>query len=81
MSDVLAMLKLMDDRAEDLAASDHEANSFDIKAEMVALRWMVRGCLLVVAAELGVDLGRVFAEPLRGGIRGGATMSSPQTWV
>ena len=56
MGDVLAMLKLMDDKAEDLAANDHEANGFDIKAEMIAMRRMVRGCLPIVAAELGIEL-------------------------
>ncbi len=56
MGDVLAMLKLMDDKAEDLAANDHEANGFDIKAEMIAMRRMVRGCLPIVASELGVEL-------------------------
>lgn len=57
MGDVLAMLKIMDDRAEDLAANYGEGNDFDIKAEMVTLRRMVRGCLPIVAAELGVELG------------------------
>ncbi|HVE22832.1 MAG TPA: hypothetical protein VNC39_12730 [Acidocella sp.] len=55
MGDVLAMLKLIDDKAEDLAANDQE-EGFDFKAEMVALRRMVRGCLPIVAAELGVTL-------------------------
>jgi hypothetical protein len=58
MDDVLAMLKLMDDKAEDLAVNDHEENGFDIKAEMAAMRRMVRGCLPIVAAELGVQLGK-----------------------
>lgn len=57
MGDVFAMLKLIDDKAEDLAVNDHEANGFDIKAEMIALRRMVRGCLPIVAADLGVELG------------------------
>ena len=56
MVDVLAMLKLIDDKAEDLAANAIEANDFDIPAEMVAIRRMVRGCLPIVATELGVDL-------------------------
>jgi hypothetical protein len=39
-----------EDRARD------EANGFDIKAEMVATRRIVRGCLPIVAAELRVEL-------------------------
>jgi hypothetical protein len=58
MGDVLAMLKLMEDRLEDLVENDHEANAFDVDAELSSLRRMVRGCLPVVAAELGAELGK-----------------------
>ena len=55
MGDVLAMLKLIDDKAEGLTQNDW-GEGFDFKAETAALRRMVRGCLPIVAAELGVEL-------------------------
>jgi hypothetical protein len=56
MTDVLSMLKLMDERLDDLVVNDHTDNGIDIVAELSALRRMLRGCLPVVAAELGTEL-------------------------
>ena len=58
MNDGLAMLKLTDDRLEDLMENDYKGNSLDIEAELFSLRRMVRGCLPVVAAGLGGELDK-----------------------
>jgi len=56
MTDALSMLKLMDERLDDLVVNDHTDNGIDIIAELSALRRMLRGCLPVVAAALGAEL-------------------------
>jgi hypothetical protein len=54
MRDVLGMLHIADDRLDDLVENGHEER--DIGAELITLHRMVRGCLAVVANDLGVIL-------------------------
>ena len=54
MRDVLGMLQIADDRLDDLVENGHEER--DIGAELTTLRRMVRGCMAVVANDLGIIL-------------------------
>jgi hypothetical protein len=54
MHDVLGMLHIADDRLDDLVENGHEER--DIGDELTTLRRMVRGCLAVVANDLGIIL-------------------------
>jgi hypothetical protein len=56
MRDVLGTLKLSNDRLSAPVENDYKENGTDIDAEMVSLRRMVRGCMALVAHDLGVIL-------------------------
>jgi hypothetical protein len=54
MRDALGMLQIADDPLDDLVENGHEER--DIGAELTTLRRMVRGCMAIVANDLGVIL-------------------------
>jgi hypothetical protein len=56
MRDALGMLRLLDDHIERLVEDDHEENGINIIDELSSLHRMVRGCLAVVANDLGIIL-------------------------